>query len=205
MSQDESPVARFLRDWSHAKEIGDPHAPFCTLATTTEDGFPATRIVTVREVNAKMGGVLIGTNSTSPKMRQLETTGKYELLFFWTSPTMIQYRMRGSEWRKLDDAAMKKMWDKKPKRSQLLDYYYGNCKAQSSLCKSRDEFVSSMQELSSKFSVAEVPFEATSTGLIFEPSEIEEWRGSVEDRLHERYLHQKSQMGEWLPSKVLVP
>lgn len=201
VNQGEPPLAQFRYDWTQAQQANDPHAPFGTLATVTDEGFPTARVVTLREVNVEAGTFLIFSNDACPKYRQLEASSQFELVFFWTTPSMIQYRVRGNTWKKLDD--MKERWTNKPKSSQLLDYYYTHHQPQSSVCR-RDEFLDTMQHLKEEFADREVPFQSTATGIVLEPNEIEEWRGSVSDRLHERYLHRKTDTGQW-QKHALVP
>lgn len=200
-----TPLEDFKQSWTKAKEAKDPNAPFCTLATVTEDGFPMTRTVGLREVDDEKGTVLLFINDTSPKYRQLEATSKFELLCFWNNPDMIQYRMRGDSWKTLDDQDMEQRWRNKPKTSQLLDYYYSHCQPQSSVLRGgRQEFVETMRKLKEEFKDKEVPFQPIATGLVLELQEIEEWRGSPTDRLHERYMFQKTASGSW-EKKTLVP
>ena len=191
------PFEQFMEDWAAAKEHKDPNAPFCILATVDGEGFPRTRIVGIREVNLEKESIMLFINDTSPKFRELQATNKFEVLIFWQKPRMIQYRLRGIKWTRLEQSKMEELWKKKPKQSQLLDYYYTHHRPQSSSLagksdSGRTEFVETMQSLQKEFLEGdkEIPFQSIATGLILEPNEIEEWRGSS-DRLHERYLYKK--------------
>ena len=147
-----NPLEQVLHDWQAAKAANDPHAPFGTLLTVTAEGAPTGRILGLREVRTD-GKILVYTNSTSPKWHQLSANPHFELLLFWTTPNMVQYRIRGSSWTTVDEPTMRTQWDTyKPHRSKLLDYYYQNTQAQSSeLAGGRQEIVHAMQQLSHKF------------------------------------------------------
>lgn len=195
----QEPFEGFLKDWAAAKESKDSNAPFCVLATVTKDGFPRSRIVGLREVDGDIGTILLFVNDASPKFRELQATNKYELLTFWTHPDMLQYRIRGTKWTRLTTKKMEELWAKKPKTSQLLDYYYTQCQPQSSSLNNNEsdavsgrvDFVKTMKKLQLEFAEKDVPFQSIATGLVLEPNEIEEWRGSETDRLHERYLYKR--------------
>mmetsp|Transcript_2243 Transcript_2243/g.3241 ORF Transcript_2243/g.3241 Transcript_2243/m.3241 type:complete len:250 (-) Transcript_2243:237-986(-) len=210
--------SHFQKDWTSAKDANDPNAPFCTLATvlqqrthTNDDSndissitIPRTRTVTLREVDAEKGSIVLYINKESPKYAQLQQStddvggscgGAFEILTFWTSPAMIQYRLSGTSWSTLDQDTMKDRWRFKPKTSQLLDYYYIHHQAQSSVLNrsggGREGFVKTMTNLTEEFANKDVPFQPVATGLILHVTEIEEWRGSVTNRLHERYLYKR--------------
>ena len=83
--------------------------------------------------------------------------------------------------------------------------FYANHQPQSSELSSRDAFLEGMQEVDDKFDgTSEIPFQNIAVGLILRPESIEEWRGSVADRLHERMEHRKKDDGTW-ESVPLVP
>lgn len=200
-----TPFAKLIRDWHAAKESKDPNAPFCTLMTMDEEsGFPTGRILGMREVDPS-GTILLYINNTSPKWKQLKANSKYEILLFWTVPNTIQYRLRGTEWATLDKDTLEQRWQMKPHTAKILDYYYSNCQAQTTaLSNGRDDFLNGMQKLQNQFVGQEVPFQSIAEGLILKPSRVEEWRNSPQDRLHERYLHEKTNSDSW-ETTALVP
>lgn len=208
MSQDNTKhiLSRFQSDWSAAQQAKDPNAPFCTLSTVDSDGFPRSRIVGLREIDTTTEAFLVFGNKTSPKFQDLAATSKYELTTFWTKPTMIQYRISGHVWRTLDDQEMESKWHKKPKRSQLLDYYYTHYQPQSSVLEGgRAQFLETMEQLKQQFANKPIPVQPTNAGLVLEPFRIEEWRGDVVERLHERYLYQKTERARQWQKQTLVP
>lgn len=209
-SNNDSPFARLVQDWKAAKEAKDPNAPFVTLMTV-DHGRPTGRIVGLRDIVVDNGTLLVYTNSMSPKFQQLSATPHFELLLFWTRPQMLQYRLSGSTWSKVDEAEMKRQWQlHKPHGSKLLDYFYQQHQGQSTvLAGGRAQFCQEMQAIRNQFTSStttdqsEVPFQSVCIGLLFQPKAVEEWRGSVEDRLHERYLYKKD--GDSWTKQTLVP
>lgn len=207
-TKNSNPWEQLRQDWEAAKAAKDPQAPFCTLMTVTAAGAPTGRILGLRDIRVDTGELLVYTNSTSPKWQHLQAANaKFEVLLFWTTPHMVQYRLSGATWTTVDEKSMRQQWATyKPQRSKLLDYYYHNIQPQSSeLTGGRSSFVQDMQRLTREFQDEEVPFQTVNVGLLLQPCVVEEWRASPADRLHERYLHErKDQSNEW-QRKTLVP
>eukprot|EP00934_Nitzschia_sp_Nitz4_P004588 Nitzschia sp. Nitz4//scaffold57_size113557//40309//40938//NITZ4_003988-RA/size113557-processed-gene-0.31-mRNA-1//-1//CDS//3329554837//4578//frame0 len=201
-----NPFPKLIEDWQAARGVKDPNAPFCTLMTIDESGFPTGRVLGLREIDDK-GNMLVYINDTSPKWNQLLANSKYEILLFWTSPNMMQYRIRGSQWKAMDDDIIQQRWQEKPKPAKVLDYYYSTKIPQSQVLPGgRAQFVEEMTDLRAAFAdeSKEVPFQSIAKGLILQPNVVEEWRNSLEDRLHHRYLHKKVSEDEW-ETQALVP
>ncbi len=195
-----NPIDRFKKSWSQARELKDPHAHLCSLATVSSDGQPSVRVLVLREVNEE--GFTIFFSEGSPKWQDLQKQKKYELSVFW--PTwMVQYRIQGT-WKEMPEDKMKEQWSRKPYSSKLLDHYYLEVQAQSTVIDSREKFLAQMDLLREKYpEESEIPFPTNAKGVILQAQLIEEWIGSPEDRLHERYLYKKK--GDSWSRSVLIP
>eukprot|EP00977_Amphora_coffeiformis_P024146 scaffold15108_cov180-Amphora_coffeaeformis.AAC.22 len=222
-----NPFATLWQDWQAAKAAKDANAPFCTLMTIQDDGFPTGRILGLRDIrindddnNDNDGALVVYVSKTSPKWQQLSSSsnsnsGKYEILLFWTQPRMLQYRLSGTAWTAVDDTELQEQYELyKPQQSKYLDYYYAHHQAQSTVLEGgRSAFVETMQQIKAHFETDDdknrtkpVPFSAdVAGGLILQPSRIEEWRASPQDRWHERYRHEKTNGGSEWSTQALVP
>ena len=89
----DDPLELLRSDRARAAELGDPHAPFATLATVVA-GQPGARVVTVRRTGPE--AILVSANARSPKVRALERERRCELLFYWTSPPFERERGEGT-------------------------------------------------------------------------------------------------------------
>ena len=195
-----NPLETFNADWQQARALNDPNAAYCFLATASKDGQPSVRTLVLREVTDQ--AFVIFMNNTGPKWQQLQSTKRYELLVFWALP-MLQYRIRGT-FREIPPDQMKQNWVHKDYHFKLLDHYYLKFHAQSSLIPDRAHFLEDIESLKNEYpDPEEVPFPANIRGLQLMADHVEEWRGSPEDRLHERYLY-RVENGQWI-QRVMVP
>ena len=198
--QKKNPLETFKADWKQARTINDPNAEFCFFATASMDGQPSVRTLVLREVTDQ--AFVIFLSNTGPKWEQLQNNKRYELLVFWALP-MLQYRIRGT-FREIAAGQMKQNWMHKDYHAKLLDHYYLKYHSQSSLISARENFLEGIESLKKEYpSTEEVPFPTSIMGLQLIADHVEEWRGSPEDRLHERYLY-RLENGQWSQS-VMVP
>ncbi len=193
-----NPISIFLENWDKARAANDPNASFCVLGTVSTLGEISLRTVVLRYV--QNGAFVLFVNNTGPKWKDLEATSEYEILIFWPS-LMQQYRVRGSLG-EISEEEMRVHWENKPYSSKLLDHFYCDYFAQSSVIDSRELLLSGMAELKRKFP-EEVPFPDSAKGLSLEANRIEVWHGSPEDRLHHRHLYSLVD-GSW-EQATLVP
>ena len=101
----DDPLGLLGADLEAVRTLGGPMAGSGCLATVDADGQPHARMVTLREVDE--ASVWFWSFRTSPKVKQLEATGRYELTTWWPS-TLRQYRMQG-------DFAWVPAWDRDPR------------------------------------------------------------------------------------------
>lgn len=200
-----NPIEWFQSLWQEAKQLQDPNAPYCSLATV-QDNKPSVRVLVLREVTDE--GFLVFINDTSPKWQHLVATGHYELLIFWPS-LMRQVRVSGG-WEVVAKQEMEQHWRRLPKASQLLAHYYDRTKHQSDPVASKEALEQGIRHVAAQFAEGgDMPYCDTARGVRFLPTQIEFWKNSPEDRLHERIMYslQNDATGEsavW-KSLVLVP
>lgn len=203
-SENRNPIEWFQSLWQEAKRLKDPNAPFCSLATV-QGGKPSVRVLVLREVTDE--GFLVFINDTSPKWQHLVATGCYELLIFW--PTLMrQVRVSGG-WEEVAKQEMEQHWRRLPKASQLLAHYYEQTAHQSETVASKVVLEEGVTRIAEQFAQDDIPYSESARGVRFVPTQMEFWKNSPEDRLHERELYSLGDsvaegVGVWLGS-VLVP
>lgn len=202
-----NPMALIKNNWKTAKASNDVSANYCSLATVSSDGEVSIRTLVLRKITDD--SFVIYINNTSPKWEQLVSSKQFELLIFWPS-LMQQYRVRGV-YSVMPDDVMEQHWSHKPYDSKILDHYYQQCHAQTSVVDSRESLDEGIQSLKSKYPTeSDIPFPGNVKGLSIKANYIEAWHSSITEpnikthiSLHERDLYLLSE-GKWT-QKVLVP
>lgn len=170
------PIQRLLEDWKSAKAARDPLAELCLLSTISlEDDRPRVRTLVLWEIHRT--GLVVLTNDTSPKWRELHRNPAFELALLWTS-LQKQYRIRGDA-AELPELQMKTLWARKRRELKLLDHFYSRRHRQSEPV-DRDEFLKAMHDLEIEFpSEDSTPVAPAARGLLLKPSEIDIWDGNA--------------------------
>jgi pyridoxamine 5'-phosphate oxidase len=194
------PLKEITTERERARQLGDLNVDVCYLATVTATGQPEVRAISLREVGAF--GVELLLNNTSPKWRQLATSGRVSLLMHW--PTVQrQYRLRGGI-APMEPARVAYYWARKGYSSQLLEQYYDLFHPQSHPLSSRASLLQEREELRRRFPEQHgVPLPPSLVGVYLVAQEIETWHGSPADLLHDRRLYRRSGAG-WTV-QTLVP
>jgi len=177
-------------DWfNEAKktEINDPNA--LALATVGKNGIPSVRMVLLKDFNEK--GFVFYTNLNSRKSKEIESNPTASMCFHWKS-LLRQVRITG----KLSNVS----------NADADNYYnsrsYGSkigawASSQSSILKSRDELINSIEEFKKKYpNKKDVPRPKHWSGWNLNPFEIEFWLDG-KDRIHERLRYTKKVNNEW--------
>lgn len=194
------PIADMIAARARARQLRDPYADVCFLATVTSEGHPEVRAIALRDIEAQ--GIDLLINANSPKWQQMEAAGHYALQVFWAS-VQRQYRVQG----RIDVMAAERRqqyWDRKGYHSRLLEVYYEEVEPQSRALSSREALLQGMQALRAQYPNREsIPMPDSLRGVSLYPMHIDVWHGSPTDRLHDRRLFTRTENG-W-HSSVLVP
>ena len=168
-------------------EINDPNA--LALATAEKNGVPSVRMVLLKDFNKK--GFIFYTNLNSRKSKEIKSNPNASMCFHWKS-LLRQVRITG----KLSNVS----------NADADNYYnsrsYGSkigawASSQSSILKSRDELINSIEEFKKKYSNnKDVPRPKHWSGWNLTPFEIEFWLDG-KDRIHERLRYTKKVNNEW--------
>ena len=194
------PLDELIQAHQLALETRDPSSRFCVLNTVDENGYPASRVLTVRSI--EQAGIKLYVDQHSPKVVQLQKNAKFELLFFW--PTLMkQYRVRGEfEIVKNPDQAAE--WINKPYAGRLVDLYHSVGRTQSCPVDSLKIVQSEVAALAAQYpdqQLTEMPDGLIT--LLIKATHIGAWINIQEDRIHDRREYGLVD-GSW-QEQVLVP
>ena len=185
----DNPIDLFVDWFNEAKktEINDPNA--LALATVGKNGTPSVRMVLLKDFNKK--GFVFYTNLNSQKSNEIKSNPNASMCFHWKS-ILRQVRITG----KLSNVS-----------DEDADNYYNSrsygsrigawASNQSSVLKSRDELLKSIEEFKKKYTNEKnIPRPKHWSGWNLNPIEIEFWLDG-KDRIHERLRYTRKDDDKW--------
>ena len=160
------------------------------LATTDEDGIPDARTVLCKDVDAR--GVVLYTNYTSAKSRELRTAGRAAATFPWYA-LQRQVNLRGGVER-VSAEETRAYWVTRPRGSQLGAW----ASAQSTVVADRAALDAALAATERRFAeAAEVPVPPHWGGWRIVPERVEFWQGRT-NRMHDRLRFERDGVdGTW--------
>jgi len=177
-----------FEQWFTAASETDILDPIAMRLATTEGSQVSMRMVLLKYWDAE--GFVFFTNYGSRKAQQIAKNSQVALLFYWEC-LHRQVRIEGAATR-ISAAESLKYFATRPRGSQLG----ARCSDQSTVISSRDILSSKLDEIKRKFSNREVPLPSLWGGYRVVPRRIEFWQAG-DDRLHDRFLYEKSETGTW--------
>jgi pyridoxamine 5'-phosphate oxidase len=168
-------LVRWL-DEAAAAGVVEPNA--MVLATTDVDGAPSSRTVLCKGVDER--GVVLYTNYTSAKSRDLRTTRQAAVTFPWYTQQR-QVSLRGLVERVAPEET-RAYWESRPRGSQLGAW----ASAQSTVVADRQALDAALAAAERRFAdVAKVPVPPHWGGWRIVPERVEFWQGRA-NRMHDR-------------------
>ena len=192
----DNPIDLFGEWFKEAKknEINDPNA--LALATASKTGIPSVRMVLLKDFNND--GFVFYTNLNSQKSNEIKSNPNASMCFHWKS-LLRQVRITG-ELSKVTDKDANNYYNSRSYLSRIGAW----ASNQSSVLKSRDELLKSIDEFKKKYpNEKNIPRPKHWSGWNLTPNEIEFWL-DVKDRIHERLLYSKIENNNW-EKKLLSP
>ena len=184
-----NPIDLFGQWFNEAKktEINDPNA--LSLATVGKNGIPSVRMVLLKDFNSD--GFVFYTNLNSRKSEEIKSNANASMCFHWKS-LLRQVRITGKI-SKVSDADADNYYSSRSYGSRIGAW----ASNQSSILKSRDELLKSVEEFKKKYpNENNVPRPKYWSGWNLTPNEIEFWLDG-KNRMHERLRYTKKNNNDW--------
>ena len=192
----DNPIDLF-EDWfNEAKktEINDPNA--LALASVGKNGIPSVRMVLLKDFNEK--GFVFYTNMNSKKSNDIKSNPNASMCFHWKS-LLRQVRIIG-KLSNVSDVDADSYYNSRSYGSRIGAW----ASNQSSILKSRNELLKSIEEFKEKYSNEKnIPRPKHWSGWNLNPIEIEFWLDG-KDRIHERLRYTKKDNDKWI-KELLSP
>ncbi|MEM7138614.1 MAG: pyridoxamine 5'-phosphate oxidase [Myxococcota bacterium] len=182
------PIARFIGEFSRARESEPFEAGRCALGTAGRDAAPSVRFVLLKGIDER--GFVFYTNFGSDKARDLADNPRAALAFHWHT-TGVQVRVTGEVSRVSDDES-NAYFATRDRGSQLGAW----ASRQSEVLPERKVLDVQVAEVEKRFehvSVERPPFWG---GFRIAPEVIEFWENR-NDRLHDRWRYRRRNDGAW--------
>ena len=184
-----NPIDLFADWFNEAKktEINDPNA--LALATVAKDGIPSVRMVLLKNFNKK--GFVFYTNLNSRKSNEIKSNPNASMCFHWKS-ILRQVRITG-KLSNVPDEDADNYYNSRSYGSRIGAW----ASNQSSVIKSRDELLKSIEEFKKKYkNEKNIPRPKHWSGWNLNPIEIEFWLDG-KDRIHERLRYTRKDDDKW--------
>ena len=185
----DNPIDLFVDWFNEAKktEINDPNA--LALATVGKNGIPSVRMVLLKNFNKK--GFVFYTNLNSKKSNEIKSNPNASMCFHWKS-ILRQVRITG-KLSNVPDEDADNYYNSRSYGSRIGAW----ASNQSSVLKSRDELLKSIEEFKKKYkNEKNIPRPKHWSGWNLNPIEIEFWLDG-KDRIHERLRYTRKDDDKW--------
>ena len=185
----DNPIDLFVDWFNEAKktEINDPNA--LALATVGKNGTPSVRMVLLKDFNKK--GFVFYTNLNSQKSNEIKSNPNASMCFHWKS-ILRQVRITG-KLSNVPDEDADNYYNSRSYGSRIGAW----ASNQSSVLKSRDELLKSIEEFKKKYTNEKnIPRPKHWSGWNLNPIEIEFWLDG-KDRIHERLRYTRKDDDKW--------
>ncbi len=181
-------------DEAKKKEINDPNA--LSLGTSNKEGIPSVRMVLLKGFDKN--GFVFYTNLNSQKGNELKVNPNASMCFHWKS-LLRQIRIVGTL-KLVDNKTADDYFKTRAYESRIGAW----ASKQSSVLKSRDELINSLENFKKKYDDKDnVPRPDHWSGWILKPSSIEFWLDG-DNRIHERLKYSLDESNNWIKN-ILSP
>ena len=186
-----NPLHRLREDRACARELNDPYAELCALATVDSHRNPQVRTLVLRDLDGRLA---VFVNASSPKWPSMDRVAA--VLFL--ASLNIQYRL-GCRTEPVPGETVQASWQLRPETPKRLDWLY-EMRPQSSVLASREQLLAELAAAP----VPDPPVAPDSArGLYLVLEEIERLDLSHDGGIHDRRRWTLAK-GEWR-EQVLVP
>ncbi|HEX3797725.1 MAG TPA: pyridoxamine 5'-phosphate oxidase [Verrucomicrobiae bacterium] len=190
---DADPIAQFSRWFQQAVASAVPEPNAMTLATADADGRPSSRIVLLKNTDAR--GFIFYTNYDSRKGRELDANPNAALTFFW--PQLERQVCIAGTVSKVSREESEHYFNSRPKGSRLSAWV----SHQSEAVADRAALEKKLAELEAKYPGETVPLPPYWGGFCVTPTRVEFWQGRP-NRLHDRFCYVRQPGQAWLIERL---
>lgn len=180
----------WFKEVEDAGGVAEPNA--MTVATLGTDGFPKSRIVLLKKLDAD--GFVFYTNYTSEKGESIAHHNKVGISFFW--PNLERQVIIKGDIEKVSTEQSDTYFNARPKDSQLGAWVSD----QSSVIAGREVLEDKMKALKATYEGKDIPRPAHWGGYIVKPVSIEFWQGRP-SRLHDR-IRYRLEDNQWIKERL---
>lgn len=192
-SMDADPIKQFVRWLQDAEQAEIPLPNAMTLATSSQQGKPAARMVLLKVVDAR--GFVFFTNYESSKAQDLRANPLAALVFCWL-PLSRQVRIEGAvEPLEADESDV--YFASRPRGSQIE----AHASPQSQIVEDRSFLVEQFDNVTRKFEGQVIPRPRHWGGYRLVPEVLEFWQEG-EHRLHDRLRYRRDRAGHWVIERL---
>jgi pyridoxamine 5'-phosphate oxidase len=186
-------VQQFEKWWNEATHSAIDEVNAMTLATASETGLPAARIVLLKAFDER--GFVFFTNYKSFKGLQLDENPRACLVFFWKELER-QVRITGLV-EKTTDAESDEYYNSRPLKSQIGAW----ASPQSQVISNREWLEENEKKYTNEFAGFSVKRPAYWGGYRVKPITIEFWQGRP-GRLHDRIQYSLQDDSNWMIERL---
>ena len=158
------------------------------LATVDKQGFPSTRTVLLKGVDAR--GFIFYTNYDSRKGHELLENPNAALTFYW--PDLERQVCVAGTVTRLSKEESEAYFRSRPRGSRLGAW----ASNQSEVIASREVLDAKWREMEARFGSGEVPLPPNWGGYVLSPTRMEFWQGRA-DRMHDRFRYLRQVDNSW--------
>lgn len=183
-----NPLTLLHGDRARARELQDPCANVCTLASVDAAGHPQARTLVLRDLDGRLA---VFGNETSPKWQEMTHSASLAVVL-WLPTLQVQYRLQ-CDTRPVPKQQVHQSWQLRPEAPKRLDWFYTRVQAQSTAARSREALIEGVRSLKLR-----EPLVAprTAAGVFLEPMAVERLDLNTPEGIHERVLF-RYQPGGW--------